>query len=126
MMSLYETRNVDFRHQDYRGSLIQLVHGGFKQINVLESKDGSSRGAHFHKRSVEAFYVIEGSVVVRLWNKEKEETVTFKKGDFFEIHPFILHTMYFLADCIMVQMYDIPVENEDGTKDIYMEDEFNA
>ena len=52
--------------------------------------------------------------------------MTFKEGEFFEIVPFVLHNMYFPEDCLMVQMYDIPVENEDGTKDIYMEEEFNA
>lgn len=125
-MNLYETRKVDFQHKDERGSLTQLIHGGYRQINVLESKKGSMRGAHFHKRSMEAFYLISGSVDVEFKSKEEEKTVIFKQGDFFEIHPFVLHNMYFTENCLMVQMYDIPVENEDGTKDIYMEDEFNA
>ena len=104
----------------------QLIHDGFKQINVLESKKGVERGSHFHKRSIEAFYVISGSVEVTLWNNEDKEVVVFKKGDFFEIHPFILHNMLFLEDCLMVQMYSIPVENGDGTKDIFMEADFYA
>lgn len=125
-MSLFKLRQVDFQHKDERGSLVQLIHEGFSQINVLESKTGATRGAHYHKRSVEAFYVVSGSVEVKLWNKETEETAIFQQGDFFEIHPFFLHNMYFPEDCLMVQMYDIPVENEDGTKDIFMEDEFYA
>ena len=123
-MSLYNKRTIDFQHVDERGSLSQLVHEGFKQINVLESKKGVERGSHFHKESVEAFYVISGSVKVTLWNKNKKEEVVFNKGDFFEIHPFVLHNMLFLSDCLMVQMYDEPVEKEDGTKDIYTEAEF--
>lgn len=125
-MSLYKKRKVDFQHRDARGSLVQLVNSGYEQINVLESITGATRGAHFHKRAVEVFYVVNGSVEVKLWNKETEETVSFCQGDFFEIHPFILHTMYFPEDCLMVQMYDIPVENEDGTKDIFLEEEFYA
>ena len=105
---------------------MQLVHEGFSQVNVLESGAGSSRGAHFHKRAMEAFYVVNGSVEVTLMNKEKTECVTFRQGDFFEIVPFVLHNMYFPEDCLMVQLYSIPVENADGTKDIFMEDEFNA
>ena len=123
-MNLYIKRKVDFQHIDDRGSLTQLIHNGFKQINVLDSKKGVERGFHFHKRSVEAFYVISGSVEVTLWDKNSKETVVFNKGDFFEIHPFVLHNMLFLEDCLMVQMYDEPVENPDGTKDIFMEDEF--
>ncbi len=125
-MTLYKTRNVDFQHRDARGSLTQLIHEGFAQINVLESKTGAERGAHFHKHSIEAFYLITGSVDVEFIGHESKEKLTFKQGDFFEIHPFVLHNMYFPEDCLMVQMYDKPVEKEDGTKDIYMEEEFYA
>ena len=123
-MNLYIKRKIDFQHIDDRGSLSQLIHDGFKQINVLESKKGVERGSHFHKESVEAFYVINGSVKVTLWSKSEKEEAVFTKGDFFEIHPFILHNMLFLSDCLMVQMYDIPVEKNDGKKDIYTEAEF--
>ncbi len=125
-MDLYKTRLIDFQHNDERGSLVQLVHEGFDQINVLNSKKGSTRGVHYHKRAIEAFYVINGSVEVRLADNNTEQTITFIQGDFFEIHPFILHTMFFPEDCLMVQMYNTPVESEDGTKDIYMETDFYA
>ena len=125
-MNLYTMRKTDFQHTDTRGELVQLVHEGFNQINVLESHKGSMRGAHYHKRAIEAFYVVSGSVEVKLNDKETEQTVSFRKGDFFEIHPFVLHNMFFPEECLMVQMYDYPVENKDGTKDIYMETDFYA
>lgn len=124
-MALYNIRTPDFRFADGRGSLVQLVHEGYAQINVLESKAGSTRGAHFHKRATEAFYVVNGNVEVT-FIKETTEKVTFRPGDFFEVLPLVLHNMYFPEDCLMVQMYDIPVENEDGTKDIFTEAEFHA
>lgn len=124
-MALYNIRTPDFRFADGRGSLVQLVHEGYAQINVLESKAGSTRGAHFHKRATEAFYVVNGSVEVTFIKKTTEK-VTFRPGDFFEVLPLVLHNMYFPEDCLMVQMYDIPVENEDGTKDIFTEAEFHA
>ena len=123
---LYKTRDVDFRHNDFRGSLTQLVHEGYKQINVLITKEGADRGAHFHKVATEAFFLITGSVKVDFVGKEEKQIVEFGKNDFFEIQPMVLHDMHFTEDCIMVQMYDIPVENPDGSKDIYMEDEFYA
>ena len=123
-MKHYVMRKVDFQHADVRGCLTQLVHEGWAQINVLESKKGATRGAHFHKTSHEAFYVISGSVDVKFIANDGEENVTFKKGDFFEIYPDVLHNMYFPEDCLMVQMYDKPVENPNGTKDIFTEDEF--
>ena len=125
-MEMYRLRDVDFQHKDERGVLTQLIHGGYQQVNVVESKRGSIRGAHFHKRTVEAFYLISGSVEVEFQKMDRKEKVAFKKGDFFEVVPFVLHNMYFPEDCLMVQMYDIPVENENGLKDIYMEEEFDA
>ena len=79
-MVLFKRRKVDFENVDYRGSLTQLIHDGFEQINVLKSNKGAKRGAHFHKRSIEAFYVIEGSVEVLFRSKDEQETVVFKKG----------------------------------------------
>ncbi len=125
-MALYDIKKPDFQFADGRGRLVQLVHDGFSQVNVLESKSGSSRGAHFHKRAREAFYIVNGSVKVTLMNKEIAECVTFRQGDFFEIFPLVLHNMHFPEDCLMVQLYNIPVEDEDGTKDIFTEAEFNA
>ena len=74
-MSLYVVRKIDFQHSDIRGDLIQLVHDGFKQINILKTNKGSTRGAHFHKKAIEAFFVYSGSVEVTFWNLEKKEVM---------------------------------------------------
>lgn len=121
-MALYERKQPDFEFADARGSLTQLVHRGYTQINVLESRKGVTRGGHYHKISREAFFVVEGSVDVTLKRGEEREQVTFSKGEFFQFSPYVVHSMYFPEDCILFAMYDIPVENEDGTKDIYAEE----
>ena len=120
-MALYLKREVDFNNTDYRGSLTQLIHDGFKQVNVLETKKDVERGSHYHKHCVEAFYVISGSVKVTLWDEQEQEIVVFNKGDFFEIKPYIFHKMLFLEDSLMVQLYNEPVENADKSKDIFTE-----
>ena len=125
-MELYRMRRVDFRLEDTRGNLTQLIHGGYRQVNVLSSNRGAVRGAHFHKRATEAFYLIDGSAEVEFKSNAETETVVFRRGDFFEIPPCVLHSMRFPEDCLMVQMYDVPVENADGTKDIFTEDAFHA
>lgn len=118
-MSLYENVSKDFVFEDHRGSLVQLVHDGFAQINVLKTGKSVTRGGHYHKIARERFYVVNGTVSVRLSKDNLTETVIFKEGDFFEIMPFVAHEMFFPEDCTMVAMYDIPVEHEDGSKDIY-------
>lgn len=119
MMSLYKRLNVDFKNEDSRGELVQLIHDGYKQVNILYSNKGTLRGKHYHKISNEAFYVISGSVNVELNRNGISEQVKFKKGDFFLIPPYTLHSLSFAEDCVMAALYDVPVEKENGEKDIY-------
>ena len=121
MMALFERLNTDFEHADNRGRLVQIIHDGYKQVNILETKKGVTRGSHYHKRCREAFYVVRGRVEVSLKRGEEAETIEFGTDDFFAIDANTFHSMFFLEDCLMIQMYDIPVEFNDGTKDIYVE-----
>lgn len=117
-MSLIKKGEIDFSFVDKRGFLFQVVHNGYRQINILFSKRDVVRGGHYHKKCNEAFFVISGSVnVTACLNDEKEEKM-FKKGDFFIISKEIVHSMKFPEDCLMLQMYDIPVTDELGQKDI--------
>ncbi len=134
---MIKVRNTDFNFKDDRGELTQLVHDGFKQFNVLESRKGVMRGGHYHKVSTEAFFVVRGSVEVGYYileeapdneksgdapvGCENEKKITFSQGDFFEVTPYTVHSMYFPEDCIMAQMYSICVEAPDGSKDIYQD-----
>lgn len=120
-MSLIKKIDADFHFEDDRGSLTQLVHEGYEQVNVLLTKKGVSRGGHYHKEAVECFYVVSGSVEVRAYRLQnaEPETYVFREGDFFEIAPFVAHSMFFPEDCVMVALYDRCVERPDGMKDIY-------
>ena len=116
---LYEILQTDFCHEDERGSLVQLVHGGYKQINVIKSKGGMVRGGHYHKLNREAFYVVSGSCEVCFTRDGAEEKSVFSAGDFFEIGPYVGHTFNYLEDTVLVGLYDVGVEMPDGGKDIY-------
>lgn len=121
-MELVQILQTEFEFADDRGKLTQLVHEGYQQVNVLISKRGVTRGSHFHRICREAFYVLSGSTEFTLKTAEAEETVVFHAGDFFAIEPGVSHSLYFPEDCVMVQMYDRPVELPDGRKDIYREE----
>ncbi len=120
-MELLEKLRVDFDFHDSRGRLTQLVHEGYEQINVLVSLSGSERGGHYHKVSNECFYVVKGTVQVTAKLGEKKETVSFSEQDFFRVRPFVIHSMFFPEDCVLVAMYDKCVKLADGLKDIYPE-----
>lgn len=118
-MRLFDYIDIDFKHIDDRGKLIQLVHKGFEQVNVLISHKNVVRGGHYHKKCKEAFFVLSGSVNVQLNYQTEQESVVFKEGDFFCIKPNVIHCMDFPEECVMIQMYDLPVENDKGEKDIF-------
>lgn len=118
---LVEFIKPDFEFEDARGSLKQLVHEGWKQVNYITSVAGAFRGNHYHKENSEAFFVISGKfklIVEDLENTKKEE-YEMKSGDFFIIRPNINHSFEYLEETQLISLYDKGVEKDDGTKDIF-------
>ena len=120
---LFETLTPDFFFNDERGFLYQLCHDDWKQINVSKTIAGTFRGGHYHKNTKEAFFIIDGEVSVLLEKDHKKEEIIFKTGDFFLINPYVVHSFTFNKDSLMVALYDIGVEKQDGTKDIFKKGE---
>lgn len=112
---------VDFEFEDERGHLVQLVHSGYQQVNVVFSRRNSVRGDHMHKENKELFYVISGAFTLKVQKGEHMETYKFHGGDFFEIQPFVMHSFQYVEDTLLVSMYSKGVELPDGNKDIYAE-----
>ena len=108
---------TDFEFSDERGKIVQLIHDGYRQINVITSKKDVLRGGHYHKKNAEAFYIISGALKLTV----NDEEYHFKAGDFFGIEPYDRHSFFFTQDTILVSMYDQGVEQADGTKDIFTE-----
>lgn len=111
----------DFIFEDERGSLVQLVHEGYRQINVVTSKAGVERGRHSHRLNREGFYVVEGAFTVTASLGDRHESFSFGKGDMFIIEPDVIHTFDYHEDSVLVAFYDNGVELPDGTKDIIPE-----
>jgi len=108
----------DFTFRDDRGSLLQLFHDGFKQVNVITSREGTRRGGHYHRENEEAFYIISGHLKVTLSLNDESEEHCFGPGTFFGIGPYVKHSFEFLEDTLLISMYSNGVEYMDGTKDI--------
>lgn len=117
---LIERINVDFEHRDDRGTLTQLVHRGYSQINVVTSRGGIFRGGHYHKYNTEAYYIIKGKCRVTARCGEEAESDVFVAGDFFRIGPYISHDFDYMEDSILVTMYSLGVEMDDGKMDSYV------
>lgn len=118
---LIEFIKTDFDFKDERGSLTQLVHGGWNQVNYITSVKGAFRGDHYHVYNKEAFYVISGGFKLSLRHNKTNESAEYniKTGDFFVIHPNVMHSFLYTEDTALISMYNRGVELKDGTKDIY-------
>ncbi len=123
MSDFIEFLKPDFSFSDDRGDLVQLVHDGYKQVNVSRTKAGVKRGGHYHKQTVEAFFVASGEVLLTLTKDGQTEQVTVKTGDFFYFPPYVAHSFDFVKDTTLVALYDKPVELPDGSKDIFKAEE---
>ncbi|QNK42429.1 cupin domain-containing protein [Caproicibacter fermentans] len=108
----------DFTFNDDRGSLVQLVHSGFKQFNIITSKAGAFRGNHYHQQNEEAFYIIHGKILLTVIQNDTEEKYNFQTGDMFQIPRNICHSFLFETDTLLASMYSNGVELTDGRKDI--------
>lgn len=113
----------DYIHEDDRGRLIQLVHEGYSQFNIISSKKSSLRGGHFHKENSEAFWVISGRFRLDAEKDGMKESYDLKEGDMFVIPPYVIHSFYYEEDTLLASMYSKGVENNDGTKDIFKKEE---
>lgn len=119
-MELIEILTPDFVHSDERGTLVQLVHGGYNQVNAVFTRKGTVRGNfHYHKKNDEVFYVISGAVDVTVTLGEEKQQYSFSGGDMFRINKNIRHSFCYTEDTYLVVMYPDGVELDDGTKDIY-------
>ena len=119
-MALIEILQPDFTFTDERGTLTQLVHGGYEQVNAVFTRAGAVRGRfHYHRENREVFFIIAGRVLVRAEKDGEREEYTFATGDLFTVNPFVRHDFRYLEDTYLVGMYSGRVEKPDASKDIY-------
>lgn len=119
---LIEYMKPDFEFNNENGFLKQLVHDGWKQVNVIFSPAGSVRGGHYHKYNEECFYVVSGGFKLRLWmDKENPEVYDISQGEFFKLKPYVFHTFEYVEDTTLVSMYSNGVEMANDEKDIWNE-----
>lgn len=119
-MALIEKLTPDFTFTDDRGTLTQLVSGGYNQVNAVFTKAGAVRGRfHYHKENKETFFILSGRVLVRAELDGETEEYVFSSGDMFLVNEYVRHDFQYLEDTYLVGMYSGCVEKADGTKDIY-------
>lgn len=97
---------ISDKAEDERGGLMEIINGepGL-QMNILYTKAGFVRGNHYHKRTKEFFFVLEGEikfVTVDEDTKERHETVC-PPGDRIEIPPTVRHALKSITDSTIIE-----------------------
>ncbi len=89
--------------EDARGTIADIFYkAAINHVAILYSKKGSVRGNHFHKKSHQHMYIIEGSL--RYYTKapdagdETIQSCVVKKGDLVSSPPGEVHAMEMLED----------------------------
>lgn len=106
-----------FSAEDNRGSITGLVNfGHWGEFNVIQTKKGVVRGNHYHKETIELFYIIKGELEFTTQkvkdNKPIGEKVTeiFKESDIFKINPGTIHVVKTLSDCEWINILSKPID----------------
>lgn len=123
-MKLIEILSPDFTFADNRGTLTQICHKGYNQVNAVFTKKDAVRGRmHYHRENTETFFIIQGQCRVTVKYGDQTESYIFSSGDMFTIPKSVRHDFLYTQDTYLVGMYDGCVEKEDGKMDIYCDEE---
>jgi len=71
-----------FKSKDQRGEIVGITQKEkIKEINFVESKKGTLRGGHYHKKTRELFFIIDGTIRISIENvkSKKKQRLTVKK-----------------------------------------------
>lgn len=110
-----------FSYRDDRGEILGIMQNStWKEINYLRSVGGCMRGGHYHKRTIEGFFIIKGNIEIELKNilsNNPERIFNVQKGDIVIINPNVLHTFNILKDSEWINM--LSKEMNHRNPDIY-------
>ena len=109
-----------FYFGDKRGKILGLIQGlKWEEVNYIESLKNQTRGNHYHKKTTEGFFIIEGKIKVTLnfIEEKKKEVFNAENGDFFIVKPGTIHTFEVLEDSKWINMLSEPMI--EGANDIH-------
>ena len=100
----------EFKHEDARRTLTQLITKDVKQINEYHAKKGATLGNHYHKVTDEYFHIVKGTIVYN-------DSQIINKGTTFVVPPLEKHSIYCMTDVTMLTFLTRPYK--EGDTDIY-------
>jgi|SRR3989344_70269 len=109
-------------HEDSRGTIRDiLVSVPTDHCTIIFSKKGAVRGNHYHKKTVQYTYVIEGELLAlsrRLGGRKIHKHIL-KAGDLQTHKPLEIHAMVAKKDCLFLAFAKGVRGGKDYEKDTY-------
>tara|TARA_B110000003_G_C16223526_1_gene368330 strand:- start:24 stop:398 length:375 start_codon:yes stop_codon:yes gene_type:complete len=111
--------NSYFQNDDNRGNIYGIINQlNWQEINIISSRKGSVRGGHYHKKTIELFFIIEGEIEIKAEEINEDGDIGHQKeyivkaNDIFIIEPYIIHEFKAIENCKWINALSIKHDNE--------------
>ncbi len=105
------------KHEDIRRVLIEYVSDSeIRRCKVIEIKEDSVLGNHYHRKTDSFFYLLRGNGTYDIWdfdNKLDGENGDFLEGECIFVPRNVVHTFKLLKGSIMLETASQPYDKED-------------
>ena len=106
---------------DDRGIVQVLVDFPVASVLVIDSKAGSVRGNHYHKKGAQYCYLASGCVEYHhrpVGSSESPQVLTVEMGQLFYTPPLVEHAVRFLADSVLYVFSTLNRDQEGYESDV--------
>jgi len=115
-MEKIEIKKIKPAFTDERGIISDILEKDVKHIGIIESKLGSVRGNHYHKKSVQYMYMISGKMEMKTKNMGENNSEVklqiIEEGDLITIPANVAHSFKAIEESLFL---DITTESRSGT-----------
>ncbi len=115
-MNGVEFRKIEPAFSDDRGHIMDLCEEQVGHVGLITFTAGAVRARHYHKKSTQYTYTLEGKIELTVYPKDKPElteTIIMDEGSFVSIAPEIVHVYKALDDSVIIDMTTLS-RNADG------------
>ena len=118
-MKLYKFK---INHKDDRGVIIDLLQKKIDFITYITIKKGKIRGNHFHKKTIQWNYILNGKVTLfykKDNNCKKIKKVLLKKKDLAVCNIYEPHALKAITDCELLVFTKGPRQGKEYESDTF-------
>ncbi len=100
------------KNLDERGGFLGITRDQWAEVNFIETSAGQVRGEHYHKETVELFFIISGEINISIEDVRTGTRNEFivAKGDIFIVDPYEMHTFRTISDSQWINMLSHPLD----------------